>query len=99
MLVELAEATCDPSDTPTVGALMDSAPAVSVKLTGVEASAAVLQRMQTAADALARKTDLRISMAPMFASVDDGFEVRRLANQARLNSIIKINIHNLQQFR
>jgi hypothetical protein len=68
MLVELAEATCDPSDTPTVGALMDSAPAVSVKLTGVEASAGALQRMQTAADAtadaLARKTDLRISVAP-----------------------------------
>jgi hypothetical protein len=71
MLVELAEATCDPSDTLAVGALMDSAPAVSVKLTGVEAVAApagALQRMQAAADAtadaLTRKTDLLISMSP-----------------------------------
>jgi hypothetical protein len=68
MLFEVAEATCDPSDTPTVGALMDSAPAVSVKLTGVEPSAAAVQRRQTAADAtadtLARKADLRISMPP-----------------------------------
>jgi hypothetical protein len=67
MLVELAEATCEPSDTPTVGALMDRAPAVSVKLTGVEAPAAP-QRRQTAADAtadtLAWKMDLLISMPP-----------------------------------
>jgi hypothetical protein len=39
IMLEVVEATCDPRETAAVGALIDSAPAVSVKLTGVAAAA------------------------------------------------------------
>jgi hypothetical protein len=39
IVLALAETTCDPSETPLVGALIDSAPAVNVKVTGVPAPA------------------------------------------------------------
>ena len=63
MVLELTEAPCDPSDTLAVGALMDSAPGVSVKVVGLEASAAGAARAAAARNAavvLARSKNFRM---------------------------------------
>ncbi len=48
-MLELVAATCDPSDTLAVGALIDKAPAVSVKVAGVAAPAGKATRAVVAA--------------------------------------------------
>jgi hypothetical protein len=57
-------ATCVPSDTLPVGALIDSAPAVSVNVAGVVAPAGRAVATPNSAKALARSKSLRIMKNP-----------------------------------
>ena len=59
-MLELFEATCDPSDTLPVGALIESAPAVSVKVAGVAAPAGNAVAAASAAKVLARSKSFRM---------------------------------------
>jgi hypothetical protein len=63
MVLEVVEANCDPRETPAVGALIDSAPAVSVNVAGVAAATGTVAREVVAArttTALAMNTKFRI---------------------------------------
>jgi hypothetical protein len=73
IVLERVDATCDPSDTLPVGALIESVPAVRVKLAVVVAlaggAAAVAVAASTAAAVLASSRNFRISCGPF--SVDN----------------------------
>ena len=64
IVLELVEATCDPSDTLPVGALIDSPPAVSVKATGVPAPADNAVVVASIAKLIPRNKSLRIMSRP-----------------------------------
>ncbi len=64
IVLELVEATCVPSDTLPVGALIDSAPAVSVKLAGVAAPAGRAVATPSVATRMARSKNFRIMSRP-----------------------------------
>ena len=53
------EATCEPSDAPTVGTLMDSVPEVRVKVAGVEASAGTIVKAPSVKMTLVKNTSFR----------------------------------------
>lgn len=65
--LDVVEANCDPRETPAVGALIDSAPTLSVNVAGVAAPTGTAVRMVAAAKRtpeLATKTELRIIVPP-----------------------------------
>jgi hypothetical protein len=64
IVLELVEATCDPSDTLPVGALIDNAPAVSVKVAVVSAPAGSTATAASAAQVL----PISKNRAPFFRS-------------------------------
>jgi hypothetical protein len=61
-VLELFEATCVPSDTLAVGALIDSAPAVTSKVVGVAAPAGKADVAESTLSVPARRKSLRIFM-------------------------------------
>jgi hypothetical protein len=65
IVLELLAATCDPSDTLPVGALIDSAPAVSSKVAGVAAPPGRAVAAATVAMVLAKTRSFRIFVDPL----------------------------------
>jgi hypothetical protein len=59
MVLEVVDATCEPSETPVVGALIESAPAVRVKEAGVDALAGTTMPMLSALTVARRIMNLR----------------------------------------
>jgi hypothetical protein len=69
-VLELFEATCDPSETPLVGALIASAPAVNVNVAGVMARAGMTAAPARTARLEARSTNLGSMVTSLFVSED-----------------------------
>ena len=68
MVLETVDATCEPSETPTVGALIERVPDVSVKEAGVEAPTGTtmpIMPMLKALSATEKKTVLRSMKCPI----------------------------------
>jgi hypothetical protein len=62
IVLGLVDATCEPSETLAVGALIESAPAVNVNVVGVAAPTGAAAAMASTAKMLARIKKLRIMM-------------------------------------
>ncbi len=62
--LEVVDATCEPSETPAIGALIESVPDVRVKDAGVEAPAGRTMPTVTAPSAVKRSTHFRIIATP-----------------------------------
>ena len=60
IVLELVDATCDPSDTLAVGALIDNPPAVSEKVAGVIAPAGKAVTAASTAKAVLKRKKCRI---------------------------------------
>jgi hypothetical protein len=62
--LEVVDATCEPSETPAVGALIESVPDVRVKDAGVEAPAGRTRPTVTAPSAVRKRAHFRVIATP-----------------------------------
>ena len=78
-MLDAIDATCEPSEIPVVGALIDSVPDVSVKDAGVAALAGTTMPMLKAPTATAaeRKTNVRVIGMPYLSYRNERLQIPR----------------------
>ena len=70
--LEVVDAICEPSETPAVGALIESVPDVRVKDAGVEAPAGTTMATVTAPSDARKKTHCRLIATPRLCNRERG---------------------------
>jgi len=86
IVLDEVEATCDPSETPVVGALIESVPDVNVKEAGVEALAGRPMPMLKALSPTTGRTNLRTISLPHLSHRERSQEMAPLSRLSSLES-------------
>ena len=85
-MLDVVEATCEPSETPVVGALIESVPEVSVKDAGVEAPAGTTMQMLKALSVAPRRTNFRTIGLPHLSHRERSHAMAPLGRMSDLES-------------